>query len=442
LRLEQVFPVDPHQAMAEPNRAIGHKLASIRPARGKRMTHALQIARRHLAADKSKYPADAAHEVLWPFPSSQEGISDIQGRMAMRDAGLSRLLSDDVLDAAYAWLCRARRDYPASADIWNFRRNWVNERNLIKQEIAADRFRFGLLERIVKPDGKEIDLWGARDALVLKALSIVLGQILPVSSRCTHVKNHGGAKAAVRQVQAHLAKNRFVLRTDVKSYYASIDHVLLMDRLARIVGDRTILNLCGQYMKRTCEQGGWFWDHDRGISLGCPLSPLIGAFFLGELDARMERSGLFYVRFMDDILVLAPTHARLRMAVRKVNETLSALRLEKHPDKTFIGKIQRGFDFLGYRFGAAVLQLAQATVEKFVEQATRLYEQGQRERRKAPLLGQYVRRWLGWANGGMTESGERVWRARVQPNSHATAAAVVPKQSPNLGDAPLRAACR
>ena len=98
-------------------------------------------------------------------------------------------------------------------------------------------------------------------------------------------------RRAVRQVQAQLPRCRFLLRTDVQSYYASIDHVLLMDRLARFIRDRTILNLCGQYMKRTCEQGGWFWNHDRGISLGCPLSPLIGAFFLDELDARMERSG-------------------------------------------------------------------------------------------------------------------------------------------------------
>jgi hypothetical protein len=97
--------------------------------------------------------------------------------MAMRDACLARLLSDKVLNSAYEWLCRAWRDYPASADIWNFRRNWANERNLIKQEIAADRFRFGVLDRIIKPDGSEIDLWTARDALVLKALSIVLGQV-------------------------------------------------------------------------------------------------------------------------------------------------------------------------------------------------------------------------------------------------------------------------
>lgn len=65
--------------------------------------------------------------------------------------------------------------------------------------------------------------------------------------RCTHVKDRGGAKAAMRLIQAQLPANRFVLRADVKSYYASIDHVLLMDRLAQFIRDRTILNLCGQY---------------------------------------------------------------------------------------------------------------------------------------------------------------------------------------------------
>lgn len=325
---------------------------------------------------------------------------------------LARLVSDDVLDAAYRWLSRSRRDYPASADIWNFRRDWESQKNEVRNELRAGCFRFGLLDRITKADGDEIDLWAARDALVLKALSLVLAGVLPISSRCTHVKNHGGAKSAVRQVQAHLAENRFVLRTDVKSYYASIDHVLLMDRLADFIENKTILNLCGQYMKRTCEQGGWFWSPDRGISLGCPLSPLIGAFFLRDLDMRMEKTGLFYVRFMDDILVLAPTHAKLRTAVRVVNAALSSLRLEKHPDKTFIGKIERGFDFLGYRFGAPVLTLAAVTIEKFVEHATRLYEQGRRQRVRAPLLGDYVRRWTQWAKGGLGGL-DIIWPAQV-----------------------------
>ncbi len=74
----------------------------------------------------------------------------------------------------------------------------------LEAALAAGRFRFGLLTRITLKDGEEIDLWSARDALALKALAIVLAKHAPVSPRCTHVKGHGGAKAAVRQVMRHL----------------------------------------------------------------------------------------------------------------------------------------------------------------------------------------------------------------------------------------------
>ena len=275
------------------------------------------------------------------------------------------------------------------------------EKGRLKAELAAGRYRFGLLTRITLVDGEEVDLWSARDALVLKALTIVLAKHLPVSTRCTHVKGHGGAKAAVRQVMRHLPTNRFVLRTDVKSYYASIDHFLLLDHLAEIIRDKRVLNLLGQYLRRTAERGGEFWDYERGISLGCPLSPLIGAFFLKELDQRMERSGLFYLRFMDDILVLAPTRWKIRKAVKAVNEVLGSLRMEKHPDKTFIGRIERGFDFLGYHFGPAGLSVAKATIERFVERAIRLYEQEPGEACASARFGLYVRRWVRWVRAGL-----------------------------------------
>jgi len=51
----------------------------------------------------------------------------------------------------------------------------------------------------------------------------------------------------------------------------------------------------------------------------------------------MERLGSVYVRFMDDIVVLAPTRGKLRRAFKAINQVLGALRLEKHPDKTFVG---------------------------------------------------------------------------------------------------------
>ena len=99
------------------------------------------------------------------------------------------------LDTAYDWLCRRRRGHPDYADIWAFRRHWPAEKARLRADLSAGRFHFRLLDRITTLDGEEVDLWSARDALVLKALTIVLAKQLPVSTRCTHVKGHGGAKA-------------------------------------------------------------------------------------------------------------------------------------------------------------------------------------------------------------------------------------------------------
>jgi hypothetical protein len=146
---------------------------------------------------------------------------------------IPQLASDDVLDSAYAWLCRRRRAYSANSDVWSFRRGWLREKAQIKDQLLSGNYRFSLLARVTLKDSDETDLWSARDALVLKALALVLGDHLPVSRRCTHIKDNGGAKYAVRQVSEHLPANRYVLRTDVKSYYASIDHLLLLDFVGR-----------------------------------------------------------------------------------------------------------------------------------------------------------------------------------------------------------------
>ncbi len=82
---------------------------------------------------------------------------------------LATITSETTLDAAFAWLCKRRRDYPANADIWDFRREWPQEKARLQADLLAGRYRFGLLSRIEMANGEEVDLWSARDALVLKA---------------------------------------------------------------------------------------------------------------------------------------------------------------------------------------------------------------------------------------------------------------------------------
>ncbi len=71
--------------------------------------------------------------------------------------------------------------------------------------------------------------------------------------------------------------------------------------------------------------------------------------------------------------------------------------------KTFIGHIERGFDFLGYHFGPEGLSVAKTTIERFVARAIRLYEQEPGEACASSRLGLYVRRWLRWARAGFPD---------------------------------------
>ncbi len=178
---------------------------------------------------------------------------------------------------------------------------------------------------------------------------------------------------------------------------------------------KTILNLINQYLKRTTEVGGTFIDVEQGISRGCPLSPLMGAFYLHELDEQMSNEPVFYIRYMDDIIVLASNRHKLRRAIATVNRVLSSLKLEKHPDKTFMGPVSRGFDFLGYHFNSAGLSLARQTVRNFLTKLSRLYERnGHKQKRyhewspkrRRPQsfeasISTYINRFSGWVHGGM-----------------------------------------
>jgi len=159
-----------------------------------------------------------------------------------------------------------------------------------------------------------------------------------------------------------------------------------------------IMRLVWQYLNRTVCYGENYREVTRGISLGCPLSPLMGALYLKPLDDRLKETGLFYARFMDDQVIIAPTRWKLRKAVRIVNETINMLKIKLHPDKTFIGRPARGFDFLGYAVSAdSRVTPSAAACKNMIERITRLYEQGVDSNR----IGQYVRHWFRQVRGGV-----------------------------------------
>lgn len=209
------------------------------------------------------------------------------------------------IEQAYQWLCLQRKHFPPNSDVWYLRFYWTAERGRSLTELTGNLFYFQPQQRVVKANGEVVHLWSSIDSLVLKMMAIYLSNILPSSALCTHLKGHGGAKQTVNSIYQANKTHKFVFRTDVKSYYDSIDHSILQNKLAKYVKDKHLLNLLTQYLKRSVEVGGNFIDIPKGISSGCPLSPLIASFYLCDLDKAMEHKQVYYRRYMGDIIVLA-----------------------------------------------------------------------------------------------------------------------------------------
>jgi RNA-directed DNA polymerase len=195
------------------------------------------------------------------------------------------------------------------------------------------------------------------------------------------------------------------MKTDVKRYYDSIDHTILLKKLNKDIADPFIWCLLVQFVKRTVERGGTFKSITCGISRGCSLSPIIAAYYLTFLDKRMEGdTRYFYRRYMDDVIVLAKTRWHLRKAVRTVNQHFSQLKVAQAPDKTFIGRIQKGFDFLGYQFGEEKLTVSTRTLHNHIRRLTQLYEQKKHQPNWKMLLDDYRQYWVVWVYSGIPSS--------------------------------------
>ena len=80
---------------------------------------------------------------------------------------------------------------------------------------------------------------------------------------------------------------------------------------------------------------------------------------------------------------------------------MASLGLAKHPEKTFIGRIEKGFDWLGYHISRAGVRVATTALQHFVTRGLQLYEQELREGGTFSRLGDYVRRWVRWVSAGV-----------------------------------------
>lgn len=136
----------------------------------------------------------------------------------------------------------------------------------------------------------------------------------------------------------------YVLKADISKYFPNINHDILMSVLARTVSDEGALWL----MERIVRENGF---EDCGLPIGALTSQLFANAYLDVLDhyVKDELGVRWYVRYMDDFVIVDTDKRRLQEILTKVEAVLwERLRLRLNP-KTAVFPASHGTDFAGYR---------------------------------------------------------------------------------------------
>jgi len=212
---------------------------------------------------------------------------------------------------------------------------------------------------IPKPGSNEqrpLGIPTVRDRVVQGAVRHVLEPIFE-KEFATHsygFRPRRGCKDALRRVD-HLLKDgyRYVVDADLKSYFDTIPHERLIDRLRERIADRRVLDLVQSFLKAGILDGLKEWEPEAGAPQGAVLSPLLSNIYLNPLDHHLAAQGLAMVRYADDFVILCRSQSEAEQALALVRQWCEAAGLTLHPTKTRIVDVRvEGFDFLGYHFQA------------------------------------------------------------------------------------------
>jgi hypothetical protein len=157
-----------------------------------------------------------------------------------------------------------------------------------------------------------------------------------------------GTLAAVRRYEAYLRRQGgrgYVLKADIRQYFPSVDHAVLRGLLRRKIGDQRLLRVLDGLIASGDEGGG------KGMPIGNLTSQLFANLYLDPLDhfVKEDLRRRFYIRYMDDFVILGEEKAELWEVLKEVERFLhERLHLSLRPERTSVRPVAAGLDFLGY----------------------------------------------------------------------------------------------
>ncbi len=243
-------------------------------------------------------------------------------------------------------------------DVADFSVRFMDNILKLHHELVTKEYRHGSYYafKINDPKPRDIHKAKVRDRIVHHAIYRLLypyfdKKFVYDSYSCRLDKGTHRAINRFRHLARKASKNDtktvWILKCDIKKFFANIDHEILKAILKKSIKDKDIIWL----LENVIDSFHTGNDLDIGLPLGNVTSQIFINIYMNELDQFIKRElkVKYFIRYADDFVIFNDNKQYLTDLVPKLSEFLEKkLRLSLHPKKLYIKTLSSGVDFLGW----------------------------------------------------------------------------------------------
>ncbi len=225
----------------------------------------------------------------------------------------------------------------------------------LRREIYSNEYRVSPIRGVKIPKGKggyrQLGIPTVIDRLVQQSIHQVLERYY---DRTFSKQGYGFRRGkGTHRCQERASKivgsgYSYIVDIDLAKFFDEVNHDRLIRRLSERIGDTRVIRLIGKYLRSGLMEGGLSQQRKKGTPQGSPLSPLLSNIVLDELDKELERRGLKFVRYADDMIIFTRSEKSAERVKGSITRFIEdKLKLRVNTDKSGI-RCPYELNFLGH----------------------------------------------------------------------------------------------